>query len=75
MNNIEKINRKKFSEQFEIIFREAQTLNSGTSKVIFNQKQAHLKNRITGEIIPTNIFASDEEHGELMVIENYCIPE
>lgn len=72
MHNYGKISRSSFDEQFEIIYGEEQTLNSGTSLPLFNQKQALLKNRHTGEIIPTNIFAGNEEIGELMVIEKFC---
>lgn len=72
MDTIVKIDRNLFDELFEIVFGEEQTLNSGTSKVLFNQKQAFLKNRETGEITPTGIFASAEELGELLVIETYC---
>ena len=71
----EKISRTSFDETFEILFGEEQTINSSSSKVIFNQKQALLKNRTTGEIFQTNIFASDEELGELLVIETYCFIE
>ncbi len=75
MDNNEKISRSSFDEQFEIVFGQEQTLNSGTIKVLFNQKQAYLKNRKTGETIPTNIFASTEEVGELLVIETFCSPD
>ena len=74
-NNVHKISRTSFDETFEIFFGKAQTLNPDTIKVMFDQKQAFLKNRETGEIIPTNIYASSEEFGELLVIENYCISE
>lgn len=74
-NKIKKISRRSFEEQFEIIFGKEQTLNSGTNNVLFNQKQAFLKNRKTGEIVPTNIFASSEELGELLVIEAFCDSE
>ena len=72
MDNNNKISRSIFDKQFQIIFGEEQTVNSGTSLPIFNQKQAFLKNRNTGEIIPTSIFSSNEEFGELMVFESYC---
>ena len=72
MSNTEKISRSSFDQQFDIIFRDTQTLNSGTSKVLFNQKQAFLKNKLTDEIIETNIYASDEELGEALVIEQFC---
>ncbi len=74
-NPIEKMSRTLFDETFEILFGEEQTINSGTSKVMFNQKQALLKNRATGEIFQTNVFASDKELGESLVIENYCFTE
>lgn len=70
-----KINKKVFDSQFEIFFAEAQTINSETIKVLFNQKQGFLKNKQTGETIPKNIFATSEEHGKQMVIEAYCYPE
>ena len=72
MNNVEKISRSSFDEQFEIVFDKGQILNSGTTKVLFNQKQAFLKNKATGDIVPTNVFASSEELGELLVIEQFC---
>ena len=72
---LEKINKSDFEEQFEIFFSSEQTLNSGTSKVLFNQKQAFLKDKETGEVIPTDVFANSEELGEAMVIERYCIPD
>jgi len=72
MNNIEKMSRSSFDEKFEIIFGEAQTLFSGTSKVLCNQKQAFLKNKMTAEIIPTDIYSTSEELGELLVIEQLC---
>lgn len=74
-NPIDKISRTSFDETFEILFGEEQTINSGTSKVMFNQKQALLKNRATGEVFQTNVFSSDEDFGELMVIEKYCFIE
>ena len=72
MKNIEKMNRSSFDEKFDIIFGEPQTLFSGTSKVLFNQKQAFLKNKMTAEIIPTDIYSTSEELGELLVIEQLC---
>ena len=72
MSNIKKMSRSSFDEKFDIIFGEAKTLFSGTSKVLFNQKQAFLKDKITAEIIPTNIYSPSEELGELLVIEQLC---
>lgn len=72
---MEKMTKDSFEELYEILFSEKQTLNSGTTEVLFNQKQGLLKNKKKGEIIPTNIFASSEELGRAMIIQKYCIPD
>lgn len=69
---MKKINRGLFDEQFEIFFGREQTVICGKTMIFSYQKQAFLKNRFTNEIISTNIFASSEEYGELMVIETFC---
>lgn len=69
---MEKINRIDFEENYEILLGEKDKIFSGTSKVIFNQMQVYLKNRINGEIIETNIFSSDKKLGEAMAIEQFC---
>jgi hypothetical protein len=73
MNTIKKIHRDLFEEQFEIVFGEEQTLNAGTSQVLFRRKQAFLKNKLTGEIISTDVFTDSEEYGELLVLEKFCL--
>lgn len=73
INTIKKINNIDFDETFEIVFGEEQTLNPGTVKVLFHQKQALLKNRITGEITSTEIYSNSEELGALLVKEKFCI--
>jgi len=70
--NIEKITKREFEELFEIFFGEEQTLNAGSGRVLFNQRQAFLKDKGTGEVIPTNLYASSPELGEAMVYERYC---
>lgn len=72
---MEKMSKKEFEEKFEIVFGSEETLNSGTSNVLFNQKQAFIKDKKTGEIRPTEIYASSEDFGELLVIEKFCNPE
>jgi hypothetical protein len=74
INTVNKTSRILFDERFEILFSEEQTLNLGKINVLFKQKEALLKNRVTGEILPTNIFASSEEFAELLVIEKFCNP-
>lgn len=74
-NNLTKISRALFDQQFEIVFGKDQKLDWGTNKDLSNQKQAFLKNFKTGEIVPTNIYASSEEFGELLVIEKFCTSE
>lgn len=73
LSYIEKMSRASFDEKFEIIFSEEQAINSGTSKVLSGQRQALLKNKNSGEIFQTNIFVSNIELGELLVIEKYCL--
>ncbi|MBC7629317.1 hypothetical protein [Ferruginibacter sp.] len=63
---------KLFYETYEILFGEPETINSGTSKIMSNQRKIILKKKATGELINTAIYSSSEELGELMVLEKYC---
>lgn len=60
-----------FKTNYELIFSEPKTINSGESNVFFEQRSVSLKNKTTGQIIqtPVNVGKGSESIAEDLVWE------
>lgn len=51
---------EQFKIDYEIIFGNPETINSGKPNVVFDQRKVSIKNRNTGQIIETPISVSSD---------------